>query len=239
MREELIGPGWLESSEKTQATESGSRYAEIGDLRMASGWNPENFARQQIRGLVRQIFFSNAVRPVRQVVISALEPETDVRNLCRNVGEALSREAAGSVAVIGAYPRLIRTQESEPDEPAGAKDVVTPLRRIASRPRGNLWLVPDGPRETDSSTSLNSYLGDVRREFDYSIVQGPVAGESDEATAMAQFADGIILVLSARRTRRATAQNIKQSLESARARILGTVLSDRAFPIPESIYRRL
>lgn len=239
MREQLIGTGWLDSSEAMRTTERDVGYAEIGGLRTASGWNPENFARQQIRGLVRQIFFSHALRPVRQVAISALESETEVRNLCRNVGEALSRETAGSVAVIGAYPRLIHTAEPEPDERAGTKAVVTPLRRIASRPRANLWLVPDGPRETDSSTSLSSYLGDVRREFDYSIVQGPVAGESDEATAMAQFADGIILVLSARRTRRATAQKIKQALEAAHARILGTVLSDRAFPIPEAIYRKL
>jgi hypothetical protein len=238
MREEVIGAGWLNSPEAPRTTVRESGYTELGSLRTPGGWNPENFARQQIRGLVRQIFFSNAVRPVRQVVISALELETEVRNLCRNVGETLARETAGSVAVVGAYPRLIRTPEAEGEEPADDSEA-TPLRQIASRPRGNLWLVPDGLRETDSSKSLNSYLGDVRREFDYSIVQGRVAGESDEATAMAQFADGIILVLSARRTRRATARNVKRALEAAHANILGTVLSEREFPIPQAIYRRL
>jgi Mrp family chromosome partitioning ATPase len=56
---------------------------------------------------------------------------------------------------------------------------------------------------------------------------------------MAQFADGIILVLSAQRTRRIMARKIKGMLEAAQARILGTVLSDRVFPIPDGIYRRL
>jgi Mrp family chromosome partitioning ATPase len=56
---------------------------------------------------------------------------------------------------------------------------------------------------------------------------------------MAQFADGIILVLSARHTRRVTACKIKETLQAAQARLLGTVLSDRVFPIPEAIYRRL
>jgi receptor protein-tyrosine kinase len=79
----------------------------------------------------------------------------------------------------------------------------------------------------------------VRREFEYSIVEAPPAGESNEATAMAQFADGIILVVSAQRTRRAAALKIKASLEAAKIRLLGTVLSDRLFPIPEKIYRRL
>ena len=90
-----------------------------------------------------------------------------------------------------------------------------------------------------TATSLHSYLGEVRREFEYSIVEAPPAGESNVATAMAQFADGIILVLSAHRTRRIMARKIKGVLEAAQARILGTVLSDRVFPIPEGIYRRL
>ena len=40
-------------------------------------------------------------------------------------------------------------------------------------------------------------------------------------------------------TRRIAARKIKETLEAAEARILGTVLSDRVFPIPDRIYRRL
>jgi hypothetical protein len=32
---------------------------------------------------------------------------------------------------------------------------------------------------------------------------------------------------------------VKESLQSGRSRILGTVLSGRLFPIPERLYRRL
>jgi Mrp family chromosome partitioning ATPase len=46
-------------------------------------------------------------------------------------------------------------------------------------------------------------------------------------------------VVSAQRTRRAAARTIKQALEAAHARILGTVLSERTFPVPEALYRRL
>jgi len=86
---------------------------------------------------------------------------------------------------------------------------------------------------------LHSYLGEMRREFEYSILEGPPAGESHEASAMAQFADGIILVLSAQYTRRIAARKVKEMLEATQVRILGTILSDRIFPIPEAIYRRL
>src|SRR5207245_3174616 len=41
---------------------------EVGSFEQAEGWNPEDFAREQIRGLVRQLFLSSIGRPVRQVV---------------------------------------------------------------------------------------------------------------------------------------------------------------------------
>jgi Mrp family chromosome partitioning ATPase len=87
--------------------------------------------------------------------------------------------------------------------------------------------------------SLNGYLAKLRREFEYSIVEGPPAGESSEAAALGRSADGIILVLEAHRTRRAVARKIKATLDAADVRVLGTVLTGRRFPIPEVIYRRL
>ncbi len=206
------------------------------------GWNPEDFAREQIRGLVRQVFFSHAGRKVRQVVFSALDPETDVRLICRQVGESLARETEGSIAIVGEYPQLLLDAEAYEAKVTErlAQDASTPLRQTATRVGGNLWLAPGAVKNDGIATaSLHSYLGDVRREFEYSLVVAPPAGESNVATALAQFADGVILVLSAQRTRRIAARKIKEALEEARAHLLGTVLSDRTFPIPERIYRRL
>ena len=204
------------------------------------GWNLENYERKQIDGLVRRVFFSDTVRPVRQVVFSAVDRETDVRSICRRVGEALALETTETVAVMGGCLRLLREVEGQKEDGTRPGNL-PPLRRIAAKVRGNLWLVPaaGGDRGPVPTASLHSYLGELRREFEYSIVEGPPAGEANETTAMAQFADGIILVLAAQQTRRIAALRIKETLEGVHARLLGTVLSDRVFPIPEGIYRRL
>jgi hypothetical protein len=201
-------------------------------------WNQDNFAREQVRGLVRQVFLASVEKPVRQVVVSALDPQSDVRNICRLVGEALALETMASIAVAGEYPQPLL--DAEIGEPAAVGDH-SPLRQSATRIRGNLWLVPAIAKDGDrgATSLLLSYLSELRREFEYSVVEAPIAGDSNEATTMAQFADGIILVLSALHTRRVTARNIKQTLDAAHARILGTILSDRDFPIPQIIYRRL
>jgi hypothetical protein len=206
-------------------------------------WNPEYFGREQLRGLVRQVFFSIAQRSVRQIIFSAADPETDVRNLCWQVGEALALETQASIAVVGEYPQASQAQATHTGttEQQLVDDEGISLRQSATRAGNNLWLVPPpgNGKENTISAWLHSYLCGMRAGFEYSIVAGPPAGESNTATAMAQLADGIVLVLSANHTRRITARKIKERLEGAQACLLGTVLSDRVFPIPEGIYRRL
>jgi Mrp family chromosome partitioning ATPase len=64
-------------------------------------------------------------------------------------------------------------------------------------------------------------------------------GGRGETRLLGQIADGVILVLDERRTRRATAREAKAVLQAANARLLGVVINERQFPIPESIYRKL
>jgi Mrp family chromosome partitioning ATPase len=53
------------------------------------------------------------------------------------------------------------------------------------------------------------------------------------------LSDGVIFVVEANSTRRETTKRFKESLEEVRVRVLGVVLNDRTFPIPESVYRKL
>ena len=208
---------------------------QVRTLRRGNAWDPEKFAQEQIRGLVRRVFSPNAPTPVRQVVFSSVEVETDVSTICRRAGEVLAMETTGQVAVVGSDLQLSSGEDAGQEErPEASK----PLRQSASRLRSNLWFVPVDWRER-STASLHGLLGEIRSAFDFSIVAGPPAGESNQAAAMAQFADGIILVLLAQRTRRVTAEKIKEALEQAQARLLGAVLSEREFPVPDVIYRRL
>ncbi|MFZ0735402.1 MAG: hypothetical protein WAM79_24000 [Candidatus Sulfotelmatobacter sp.] len=216
--------------------------AEAGEphLRAAKpqlAWNPGRFAQEQIRGLVRQVFCLQRPRPVRQVVFSAIEGRTDVRSVCKRVGEVLAGETRGSVALAGSQPGIVKCEE-QGFEVEGRNEH---LRKNASALGGNLWLLPgrENSGAQEGVASVHTYLGQIRKEFEYSIVECRPAGECDEALEMAQFADGIILVISAEYTRRYTARKVIEALHAAQVRILGTVLSDREFPMPERLYHWL
>jgi protein-tyrosine kinase len=207
--------------------------------RESNDWNPQDFAREQIRSLVRRVFFASGVQPVKQVVFCAADPNTDVAGICDQVGRALALETRADIALMGREPRVDQMFRSYFHYGKSSA-----IKSRSTQAATNLWLVPEfGVREYAGQSGTGPYwvscLAALRNEFEYAVIQGPVAGTSSEAALLGQLADGIVLVLGANSTRKATARKIMETLEAAQSRILGTVLSERKFPVPNRIYRRL
>lgn len=160
------------------------------------------------------------------MAFSAAGPEIEIDDICWLVGKVLTEERQGEVAIVRVQTGLPqRCQES-------LKAIAIPLER-------KLWFLQGKQCSGDAGVGeLCSYLGAVRAEFEYSIVLGSPA-DSNAIVEAARFSDGLVLVLSALHTRRAAAIWAKRALEEAGIRLLGTVLADREFPIPQNLYRRL
>ena len=209
-------------------------------VRGPEGWSPEKFAREQIRGLVRQVFFSSVTCPVKQVVLSAAESGTDVGSICRQVGETLALYTEAGIAVVSGGRQVFQDDATGESGQTSEGVAGRSWQHRGTRIQNNLWLIPETGIVNSGANILGySRICELRQEFEYSIVHAPPAGESSEAAALGQLADGIILVLCAHSTRRATARKIKETLEAAQTRLLGTILTERTFPVPEGIYRRL
>ncbi len=202
-------------------------------------WKPDEFAREQIRGLVRRVFFAGGPSPVREVVFCAAEPHIDVAPICDQVARTLAQETGAQVALMG------REEETEDFSIApSTSEKVGSIKSSFNQLAPNLWYVTRNPStaaDNQVGTGIHwlSCLTELRKEFAYAVIEGLAAGVSSEAALLGQMTDGLILVLGAHSTRKATAQKIKQTLQGAQSRILGTVLSERTFPIPASIYRHL
>jgi hypothetical protein len=197
-------------------------------------WNAEIYVQQQIRSLVRRVYAVNASAPVKQVVFTSLCGEMGLTDICKRVGEVLAQRDAGDIAVIGERSELLPAWHGNDARPDAEE---SELRWIATRVQRNVWLLP--PATDGSKSSIQPYLQAIRKEFEYSILVAPPMGKSDDAMVMAQFADGIVLVLAAEHTRRALAREIKLAIDQAGVRLLGAVLANREFPVPERLYRAL
>jgi len=211
-----------------------------------AGWDLESFAEEQIRGLVRQVFLPGWPKPARQVVFSSVDPETDISSICMQVGLALSAQVPGTCCLVEANLSghgLGQALEKNglglvPEQERSA------TRESSRRLSNELWLVPrdvflNENKNGWSGPWLRDRLAELRQRFDYTVLYGPPAGTRSEAALLASLCDGMVLVLEANATRRVAAQKVKERLHSANARLLGAILSERTFPIPEAIYRRL
>ncbi len=185
--------------------------------------------------LVQQLFFQSEAERVCHVGFSAVEGSTATAELCLEVASALAREDKYDVALIDAHSDPVLLQ-NHLQIPSSARDQAT--WPIAQR----LWMIPrerwlrdaQGQRVTDQSLSR---LRNLMSEFDFSILW--CAPVSWLTTSIGQTCDGLVLVLAANKTRRLVASQVKEQLRKAQVPLLGTVLVERRFPVPQSLYRNL
>jgi hypothetical protein len=215
---------------------------ELSSIKGRAAWNSRLFGEEQIRSLVQQLFLRGGLRSSRQVVFSCVDENSDIADICQQVGHSLSAEIAGSVCIVevAAQPRC---DEDSFQIPISHIEGLDCLRDSALCVSKNLWLMPWDVFLRDqkalSAGWLRSRLDELRLAFDYTIFQAPPAGQFSDPLLLGHLCDGVVLVLTASFTRRVSARKVKERLYSANARLLGTVLSGRTFPIPDRIYKRL
>jgi hypothetical protein len=203
---------------------------------LENSWAAE-FAAEQTRGLVRQVFIPGWPRPARQVVFSGVDDGDGVETVCGRVALELARQVPARICMVEAQQgigsaKLVRDPAEEPD-------LGIPGQRIAK----NLWLIPPedflGCAEDEASIfRMRDRLVELRRCFEYAVIHAAPALHHGITALLAHVADGVVLVVNAGETRKIAAQKAKAVLQTANARLLGTVLNRRTFPIPERLYRR-
>lgn len=189
---------------------------------------------EQIQALVQQLFFRPNSARVRHVGIAALESQTDTAQLCFDVATALAESGPHDVGLIDA--RL----QSEPlhaqlQIPAGnradASWLIGPRLWLAPRRK---WLDDSAQRVWDPSLAR---LRATTMEFDFSILCfDPLSWLT---ARLSHTCNGLVVVLTANKTRRLVAAQMQEQLRRERVTVLGTVLAERRFPVPTGLYRNL
>jgi Mrp family chromosome partitioning ATPase len=82
-------------------------------------------------------------------------------------------------------------------------------------------------------------LAELRQYFEYVLIDAPALSRGSDSIVLGRAAEGVVLVLKANASRRDVARKAVQDLQNAGARVLGAVLNQRTFPIPQAIYAKL
>lgn len=201
--------------------------------------------RPEILHLVRNLFLLNKDSAPRQLVFVGVDGEGASSSICVEAGRTLAAVTGKPVCLIDGdvrAARLSRILGADGTVPISAK--FSPAKDQCIQIGANLWLagaelVKDSHGLLFTVDALKTFMAQLEGSFEYLLIDAPGATLSDDAQALGQAAEAAVLVIEANKTRRTTAAKAKEHLEDAGVRLLGAVLNDRAFPIPEKIYKWL
>lgn len=209
----------------------------------------EQFAREESHRLVQRIFLLQTQAPPRAVVFAGIDHGNGCSEICASAAQTLASNVRGSICLLEAnlrtpaLPGLFGTTNHY-----GLTDALLqegPIRSFTKPLRGdNLWLLSSGSLAPDSAKLLNSdrlkaRFAELRKEFDFILIDAPPLTRYADAVAFGQMTDGFVLILEANVTRREAAVKVSENLRASGIQVLGAVLNKRTFPIPESLYHKL
>ena len=183
------------------------------------------------------------------VVFAGIDHGNGCSQIAASVAESLAGNAPGAVCLVEAnfrspaLPAMLGTTNYHglTDALLGEGPIRSFIKPVCSE---SLWLLSSGLLAADSPNLLTTermkaLSVELRKEFDFVIVDAPPLTRYADAIALGQLSDGIVLVLEANSTRREAALTVAESLRSCGIKIIGAVLNKRTFPIPEGIYSKL
>jgi Mrp family chromosome partitioning ATPase len=202
--------------------------------------------REQLK-LVLRIFPVNAQSTPQLVLFSSLESEAAACSITARTAEILAARAEGPVCVVDAnFQSPLVHRYFGIENRRGFSESLSgpgPVQEFAVHlSNSDLWVMPIGSSFAqigvpEISKRVSSRMMELRTLFKYIVVSCPLFLE--RLPALQSFAaDGTVLIVEANTTRRQTVREVMDELQIAGARMLGVVLNNRTFPIPDAIYHK-
>ena len=206
-------------------------------------------SREELVKLVQAVFLQPGEKSPKVVIFTGAESAAGCSSICVGAAQALAACVDEPVCLVDSnlrYPSLHLCLGIENTK--GLSEALAdsgPIQEYAKKvPGDELWLLTSGvissPQAWTVNTSrLAARIGELRQEFRFILMDSPPVNVYSDAISLGQLADGVVLIVSANSTRKEAGRKAKESLEMAGSRLLGAVLNNRTYPIPQPIYDRL
>lgn len=202
---------------------------------LVSHLHPKSTASEAFRGLRTNILFSSADHPPQVILVSSPGPGDGKTLTSINLAITMAQYGSKVLLLDGDLrrPRIHKVFGLSRDNGvsnvlAGSVDQnaaviqttdIPNLSVIASGP------VPPNPSELLGSKRMTKFLDMLRERYDRVIIDcTPVTAVTD-ASILANFVDGVVVVLSANESTKEVAKSALESLARVQAKVLGVVLN--------------
>ncbi len=220
------------------------------DPRIVSFYDPHSPVSEQYRMLRTNLQAINSEKPIKMITItSSIHSEgksiTSI-NLAISMAHDLNKKR---ILLVDADLRRGKTGKYLGIEhPVGLSDLISNganiddaivkigIENLMFLPAGK---VPHNPAELLNSLKFRNCINALKEKFDYVLFDSPPIIPVTDAGLIGAQTDGAIMVIQANRTQRGIIKHSEDMLRQARVKILGYVLTNVQYHVPEYIYRYL
>jgi capsular exopolysaccharide synthesis family protein len=206
-------------------------------------------SREELVKLIQTVFLMPGNATPKVVIFAGAESGAGCSSICAGAAEALAAHVGEPVCLVDSnlrFPSLHLCLGVENQRGLGeALESEEPICDfVRTLPGESLCLLSSGLKPpshvgTVSSSRLAARIKELRQTFPYVLMDSPPVNVYSDAISLGQLADGVVLIVSANSTRKEAARRAKMNFEIAGARLLGAVLNNRTYPVPQPIYERL
>ncbi len=196
--------------------------------------DPRSPISEAYRTLRTNLSFSSLDEPIKTLVVTSPAPDegksTTVANLAVTMAQGgkrtilvdcdLRRPALHTLFDLSSEPGLTNLLLDEDGIPNLQNTEVEDLRILTSGP------LPPNPADLLGSQKLDRAIRLLSDQADIVMFDAPPVVAVTDATILGTKVDGVLLVISAGRTKREHAQRAKDMLEKANVRIVGAALTN-------------
>ena len=215
----------------------------MSDTKLITLSNPQAPAAEAYRSLRTNLMFSNVDAPPKTLVIAATTLNEADNTVAANLAVAMAQSERKTLLVDCDLRRPNLHNIWGLDNSTGLTTMIVEdsddaIRRTEVE---NLWVLTSGPKPPNPADLLESKRLAITLErladaYEIVLFCAPPVIAVTDAALLASKLDGILLVMSAGRTRRDQARQAKALLEKIKINVVGVVLTNAAVDASKGYY---
>lgn len=197
--------------------------------------NPKSHISEAYKLLRTNIEFSNIDKNIKTILFTSSQPNEGKSTTISNLAATFANLENKKVLLIDCDLRNPSVHKMfDVSNISGLTDVLTGNKDIdkciEKTKVNNLEIlkagkIPPNPSEMLLSNKMKNFMEVIKEYYDYIFIDSPPVGIVTDASILAQYADGTILLVAANEAQIEGVKIAKERLEAVNANILGAVLN--------------
>lgn len=204
-------------------------------MKLISYNDPRSHISEAYRLIRTNIEFSNVDKDIKTILITSSQPNEGKSTVISNLAATFASLENKKVLIMDCDLRNpsvhkmfgVSNLSGITDILTGQKDVDKCIEKTKVNNLDLLKVgkIPPNPSEILLSNKMRNFMEVVKEYYDYIFIDSPPVGMVADASLLAQYADGTILLVGSNEADIEAAKISKERLESVNANILGAILN--------------